>query len=195
MFPRSLFRILILFGVPLLLALGYVVSGQSNESSLLFRARELRLNEVYFDSARLYRAYLIENPDDFEARIELGDLLLLLDDPVDAANQVIPILKADPDNLKAEAIFEESLERIESEMDPENPNGLLQIARLKRFAGNDDEAQQYYIRYIQVVPDDSLALHELAQMIYDSGDAERVRRSCRRRLSWRLTKSRGRSCF
>ncbi|MGE9289429.1 MAG: tetratricopeptide repeat protein, partial [Puniceicoccales bacterium] len=170
---RLITRFVTVIAIPVLFAIGFVVSGEESESALLIRARDLRLNEVYFESARVYRAYLAEYPDDFEAREELGELLLMLDEPVDAANQVIPILKADPGNVAAQLIFEESLALIESDLDESNPQGLLQIARLKRFSGNESDAQDYYIRYLQSVPTDALAMHELAQMVYDSGDEAR----------------------
>ncbi|MBC2600544.1 tetratricopeptide repeat protein [Puniceicoccus vermicola] len=173
MVSRLFTRITILVAIPTLFAIGYVVSGQENDPALLIRARELRLNEVYLESARVYRAYLAEYPDDLEARLEFGELLVLLDQPVDAANQVIPILNEEPDNAEAREIFDQSLVKIEEDLDPTNSVGLLQIARLKRFSGNEEESQEYYIRYLQAVPEDSLALHELAQMVYDSGDHER----------------------
>ncbi len=173
MLRPSLSRAIALIAIPLLFTLGFIVSGQEEEDSLLIRARELKLNELYLESARVYRAYLAEDPDDSEARIELGELLLMLDQPVDAANQVIPVLVDDPTRESARMIFDESLELIEAGLEEGNPDGLLQIARLKRFAGEEESAQEYYIRYLQAVPRDSLALHELAQMVYDSGDTER----------------------
>ncbi len=172
MSSRRILRFFRVVFLPLFLAIGFAVVGRETEDPLLIRARELRLNEVYLESARLYRAHIAENPEDSAARMELAELLLQLDEPAEAANQMIPVLAEDPEDTRAREMFDESLRRVEESVDAAGDGTLLpQIARLHRFSGDGDRARDFYGRYLDVNPEDPLALHELAQMAYDEGDA------------------------
>ena len=148
------------------------MSGQETEDSLLNKARELKDAEIYLDSVRAYRAYLVDNSENTAARIEFADLLLFLDEYLEAADQVIPVMRIDPDNEEARRIFDQSLDQIVSNLDPANLRGQLQIARLHRFSGDKEQAKTYYESYTESVPDDAIALHEMAQMFYDEGNTE-----------------------
>ncbi len=173
MFIRRLLRFFCLGSIPLLFALGFAVVGQETEDPLLIRARELRLNEVYLESARLYRAHIAEKPEDSAARMEFAELLLQLDEPAEAANQMIPVLAEDPGDPRAREMFDESLRRVEESVDPADAGPLLlQIARLHRFSGDTETARTFYDRYLDANPGNPLALHELAQMTFDEGETK-----------------------
>lgn len=156
--------------MPILLSAGFALVGQESEADLLSRARELKQNEIFLESARLYRAYVAENPDDLEARLEMAELLLALEDPIGAANGVVPVLREDPSNAAARDLFDRSLRRMEEGAAGGDAITVLQVARLHRFAGNTDSAEANYRKYLEMQPESVLALHELAQMVYDAGE-------------------------
>ncbi len=148
------------------------LSGEETGAELLERARELRSNEIHLESVRLYRAYVADHPGDRDARVELAELLLMLEDPVGAANTLMPILRDDAADAQARRLFEESLAQLSDDAAAEDDRAILQIARLHRFAGDFEKAEERYRRFLELRPHASLARHELAQMLYDTGETE-----------------------
>ncbi len=165
-------RSLWIFGFPIFLSVGLLVFGQGSDDELLERARELRSNEIFLESVRIYRSYVAENPEDRDARMELAGLLLQLDDPFGAADTLVPVLKEDPTDTEARGIFNRSLELLEEGDAETEPVRVLQAARLYRFSGQPEAAEPKYREYLELEPGNAVAAHELAQMLYDQGETE-----------------------
>ncbi len=165
-------RSLWIFGFPLFLSVGLLVFGQGSDDELLERARELRSNEIFLESVRIYRSYVAENPEDRDVRVELAGLLLQLDDPFGAADTLVPVLKEDPTDTEARGIFNRSLELLEEGDAETEPVRVLQAARLYRFSGQPEAAEPKYREYLELEPGNAVAAHELAQMLYDQGETE-----------------------
>ncbi len=141
----------------------------------LEEARILKEGGVLQDASRSYMRYLERFPEDSEARWELAQIFYELEQPVDAAHQLVWLLQRHPDHAAVRVMLNDCIQRIgERANEAENVDLLLQLARFRRSSGSQAEAEADYRRYLSVKPEDAVARHELAQMIKDQGgrDAE-----------------------
>ena len=135
------------------------------------RAVSLLNQGIYFEAIGLLEAHLKRNPDDGTAHLRIAQALYHVKHDMAAAEHAAAALRANPDNDMARRILTRLRVKIGRELNYDDPEAMLQSARLCARTDSLDRSSAFYGRYLDLKDDPAVRL-EYARTLGWSGRYE-----------------------
>ncbi len=145
--------------------------GGSPEDNDYLQAVSLLNQGVYFEAIGLLEAHLKRNPDDGTAHLRIAQALYHVKHDMAAAEHAAAALRANPDNDTARRILTRLRVKIGRELNYDDPEAVLQSARLCARTDSLDRSSAFYGRYLDLKDDPEVRL-EYARTLGWSGRYE-----------------------
>jgi len=98
-------------------------------------------------------------------------------------NSTLLLRVASDATLTVNAAWSEYLVRRAVEFDPANPDAVLKLARVLRTLGRNEEALTFFLKYVEMVPDDYLGLAHIGSCLSAMGRYQEAEGYFRRSLA------------